>query len=185
MKNYILAGLFVLTANYCFAGDFKEVRLRMSLQDEFILQETDDIKIEVQELVMLRYANLKIQPRKMYTYDMMLYFKCDTKDLSQYNSPSKIASSVLKTTLHYMPYVVEKEIDLKEANWNGQYGFYTILTDAKLINETTLPKGQFKYVTLGMVRLSEDSVLGFSVFTNKVLDQSHSDLLTYIKGFIK
>jgi hypothetical protein len=185
MKNYIFIAAFILIVSPCFAGGPKEIRLRMSMNDEFVLQETDAFKVEVHEQVMLRYANVQIKPKKSHSFDMMLFFKSDTKDLAQFNSPNKIASSVLKSSLDYMPYVVEKEIDLREANWKGQYGFYTILTDSKLINEPNIPKGQFKYLTRGMVRLSADSALGFSIMTNEINTEQHSALLSYIKGFIK
>jgi len=157
----------------------------MSLGDEYVVQETDDVKIEVQRELTLRFADVKVIPKKDDSFNMMLYFKCDTKDLSEFNSPAKIQTSVIRSSQKYLPYVVEKEVNLINIYWKGRYGSYCILTDSELSKAQTIPPKQFKYLTRGMVRLSQDSALGFSIMTNEINTDKYDKLLLYIQNFIK
>jgi hypothetical protein len=67
----------------------------------------------------------------------------------------------------------------------GWYGWYAVLTDAKLANKAKIPDGEFKYMTRGMVRLSPDSALGFSLMTNELDTPEYKKLFDYICSFIK
>ncbi len=90
-----------------------------------------------------------------------------------------------RRTEKYLPYVFEKEIKLIDVNWKGQYGSYCILTDSALANAKSIPPNQFKYLTRGMVRLSEDSALGFSLMTNEINTEKYQEMLSHIKSWIK
>ena len=85
----------------------------------------------------------------------------------------------------YLPNIVEKNIELKELNIQGWYGWYTILTDAKLANMPKVSEGEFKYMTRGMVRLSPWSALGFSLMTNELDTPEYEKLFAYILSFVK
>ncbi len=182
MKTHILLLLLLLISTPCLSKEFKFL---ISLGDEYVIQETNDIKIEVERELILRFADVKVTPRNDDSFNMMLYFKCDTEDLSQFDNPTKIQNSVIRSSRKYLPYVIEKDVKLVNIDWKGQYGSYCILTDSTLASAKTIPPKQFKYLTRGMVRLSKDSVLGFSLMTNEINSGKHDELLSYIQGFIK
>ena len=115
----------------------------------------------------------------------MLYFKCDTADLGNFDSAEKMKQAVVLSSQKYLPGCVEKTVQLHAINHHGRYGFYTVLTDAALANQSKLPEGQFKFMTRGMVRLSTDSALGFSLMTNEVTSQEYRELLDYLLSFVQ
>ena len=134
---------------------------------------------------MLRFANVKVEPKQGDTFSLMLYFKCDTPDLAQFDSPAKIERTVKASSEKYLSGAVEKTIKLKKLAPNGRYGYYTVLTDASLAGNTKLEPGEFKYIIRGMIRLSEDSALAFSLMTNDLGSAEHKELVEYILSFAK
>jgi hypothetical protein len=58
------------------------------------------------------------------------------------------------------------------------------MTDAKLAKLIKVQPGEFKYISRGMIRVSADSVLGFSLMTNE-LGKLHREMLNYIVSFTK
>jgi hypothetical protein len=185
MKKKTLIALYVLLSVTCFASDKQKHELIMSTNDTFIVTETDEWKINVQRLLPLRFADVNITPKEGKSFDMQLYFKCDTVDLAQFDSSAKIKESVISSSQKYLPYIVEKNITLNKLQVKGWYGWYTVLTDAKLTKNVTVPDGEFKYITRGMIRLSPDSALGFSVMTNDLNTPGYKKLFDYIFSFAK
>jgi hypothetical protein len=178
--------LFLLlsaAASIVIAGDTQE--LRMSLTDVFRPEVPNDWKVEVKKYMPLRVADVKIAPLRGYDFDMMLYFKCDTKDLAVCDTPEKMEEIVKRSSQRYLPGIVEKEIVLQPIQVKSTYGFYTVLTDAELVGKAVPEPGKFKYLTRGMARLSKDSALGFSVMTNDIDSEDYRKLLNYVYGFIK
>lgn len=159
--------------------------LRMSLSDVYRVEETADWSIQVEKLLTLRFADVKITPKRGYDFNMKLFFKCDTPDLAQFDTPEKIATSVRTSSAPYLPYIEEKEIVLRPAPVEPMYGFLTILTDAEEARKKTHAPGQFKYMTRGMVRLSKDTALGFSLMTNDTDSQEYKKLLDYVYSFVR
>jgi hypothetical protein len=179
----ILFSIHLAFANIAAAGNVQE--LRMSLDDTFRVEETKDWKVEVGRILTLRFADVKITPKRGYDFSMMLYFKCDTEDLSQFDTPEKIATSVTKSSEKYLSSTIEKKVSLRAIPIKATYGFYTILTDAEVTSKATRAPGEFKYLTRGMVRLSKDSVLGFSIMTNDIDSEEYKKLLDYVYSFVK
>ena len=180
----IIIFAFLLTST-SFAAEQKKYELKMSLNDTFIVKETEDWDVDVEKVLTLRFANVNITPKNDTSFDMQLFFKCDTPDLAKFDSSEKIKKSVVSSSEQYLPYSVETEIEIKELNVKGWYGWYTVLTDTDLANKKEIPEGEFKYMTRGMVRLSQDSVLGFSFMTNEIDGPGHKKLFDYIKSFVK
>jgi hypothetical protein len=185
MNRIVAIALVVLLSSICFANDKLEHKLCMSLDDTFVIAETDEWKIDVQRLLTLRFADVNITPKNGKSFDLQLYFKCDTPDLGLFNSSDKIRRSVISSSEKYLPHIAEKKIELKGLNVKGWYGWYTVLTDAKLADKTKIPDGEFKYMIRGMVRLSNDSALGFSIMTNELDTPGYEKLFDYILSFIK
>jgi hypothetical protein len=183
-KIIALVFLLLLVAASVAIADAAE-DLRMSLSDVFRLEVPSDWKVEVKRYMPLRVADVKITPLRGYAFDMMLYFKCDTKDLARCDTPEKMAEIVKQSSEKYLPHIVEKEILLKPVQVKSTYGFYTVLTEAEAAGKATSDRAEYKYLTWGMVRLTKDSALGFSVMTTDVDSEDYRKLLNYVYGFIK
>ena len=155
----------------------------MSVDDVFRVTDTAQWNVEVEKELMFRFADVKITSESGYPFSMMLYFKSDTPDLARFDTPEKIARSVRASSEPYLPHVVEKEIELQPVPVS--YGFFTVLTDAELAGESNIEPGQYRYLTRGMVRLSTDSALGFSIMTSDIDSPAYEQLLEYVYGFVK
>lgn len=177
--------LFLFIACDCPAANFKEYRIRLSLDDSFIIQDTKEYAVAIKKQLLLRFANVEVTPQNGSDFQLLLFFKCDTPDLAHFDTPRKIHDSLQQAVQPYLPYVVEAEIVLREFYWKNRHGYLTVLTDRYFMDEDPIPPGFFKYLTKGMVRLSNDSVLGFSLMTNEVGTDRYNRLLAYVKGFVK
>ena len=181
LQNMFIASLLVASAAISYAGGTKEIR--MSVTDTFRISETDKWNISVEKELPLRFADIKIKSKSGYPFSMMLYFKCDTPDLAKFNTPEKIARSIKSSSEQYLPYILEKKIELNKTPIS--YGYYTTLTDAELSKKSSIPTDEYKYMTRGMVRLSDDSVLGFSIMSNDINSDEYRKLTNYIYSFVK
>ena len=159
--------------------------LQMSLADAFVVADTDEWTVTVEKLLPLRFADVSVKPKKGTSFDMMLYFKCDTPDLAQFDTPVKMKKAVEKSSLEYLSEAVGKELKLKEIKREGTYGFYVVLTDKRYAGKADVPQGEFRYLIRGMVRLSPDSALGFSLMTNELGTPGYQRLFDYILSFVK
>ncbi len=182
--RHLLAVIAVLLP-LALRGAEKQHELMMSMDDKFTVAETEKWSVTVEKQLDLRLADVRIEPKNDKSFSLMLYFKCDTPDLAQFDSPAKIERSVQSSSEKYLSETVEKTIELKKVDTNGWYGYYTILTDAKLAPLAKIPKGKFKYITRGMVRLSQDSALGFSLMSNDLDSPLYKELFNYILSFVK
>ncbi len=174
--------LLALTAG---AAGFKQYQLRMSVDDTFTVAETRTRAVKVERFLTLRHADVRVTPKTGTAFSLMLYFKCDTADLGNFDSAEKMKRAVEQSAQKYLPGCVEKTVQLHAINHRGRYGFYTVLTDAAFVNQSKLPEGQFKFITRGMVRLSTDTALGFSLMTNEVNSQEYQELLDYLLSFVQ
>lgn len=181
LYRLIFALLMLVSSAVVCAEGTKE--LQMSMEDFFQVAETPQWSVEVEKLLPLRFADVKVKSKSGYPFNMMLYFKCDTPDLAQFDTPEKIAKSVRVSSEKYLPAIVEKKIELQSVPVS--YGSFTVLTDADVVKKSTIPPGEYKYLTRGMVRLSKDSALGFSLMTNDVTSPDYKNLLKYVYGFVK
>ncbi len=177
-----VTGLALPTQSYAQA---EEHRLQMSLADQFVVQDTDDWKVTVQKEMPLRLANVAVKPKTGHGFSLMLYFKCDTPDLAQFDSIEKIEAGLVSSSKKYLSNSVEKKVVVKRLEVKGWYGASTVLTDKETAEKKEVPEGEFKYIVRGMVRLSPDSVLGFSLMTNDLNSREYKAVMDYIFGFVK
>jgi hypothetical protein len=156
----------------------------MSMEEgECTLQSTEKWDVTVERALPLRFADVHVLPKQKKTFDLMLYFKCDTKDLAQFDTPEKMRKSVLLSSEKYLPGTVEKKVEIEEIHNKGWYGFKTKLTDADLAGNKPIPEGQFLYMIRGMIRLSPNSALGFSLMTNDPDSPETREIESYIYSF--
>ena len=162
----------------------KDIKLQITMDETFTIKENSDWEIKIERYMPLRLADVSIFPKKGYDFDLKLYFKSDTKDLSNFNTPEKVKKSIIKTSTQYLPYCIEKEVTLKKLDVK-RFGFYTQLTDKELINQENLPRGKYRYMTRGFYRTGSGSVLGFSLMTNDINSKNYRQILAYILSFEK
>jgi hypothetical protein len=179
---FLATVLFLPSSSF---GETKEHKLQMSLNDTFVVKDSEKWRVTVDKVLPLRYGNVKVLPKKGYDFSLMLYFKCDTPDLAQFDSFEKMDRSILASSQQYLPDSVEKKVEIKRLNVKGWYGCSTVLTDKDVAGQKAVPPDQFKYMTRGMVRLSPDSALGFSLMTNQLDSPQYKELMDYVFSFVK
>ncbi len=59
-----------------------------------------------------------------------------------------------------------------------------MLPDTQWDEKESVPAEEFRYMTRGMVRLSRDSVLNFSLMTNNLDSQAYKNFMAYITHFV-
>ena len=185
IKNILAGVAAVILGLACVANAGDAHKMQMSLEDSFVIAGPRSWNLEVEKELPLRFADIKVTPKKGEDFNMMLYFKCDTSDLSQFDTPEKIRRSVEKSSEQYLPGILEKKIKLQKVPKPSTYGFYTILTDAEVAKKSEPAPGEFRYMTRGMVRLSKDSALGFSIMSNSTSSKTYQRLLDYVYSFVK
>ena len=159
--------------------------IAMNPGDVYSVASVDGYTVEIVKYVPMRVAEVKVTPNDSPDFSLMLYFKCDTPELGQFDTPEKIAASVKASPEELLSEAAEKTAEIKPLSPNGRYGCYTVLTDSDLANEELIPAGEFKYIVRGMIRLSADAALGFSLLTNKIDTPEFQNILDYICSFAK
>ncbi|MCG8072573.1 MAG: hypothetical protein N0C86_11400 [Candidatus Thiodiazotropha taylori] len=173
----------ILVPVIAFGSNSHEILL--SLNDRIRLEVPKDWKFTVEKELTLRFSNIKVKPKKGESFSMMLYFKCDTPDLAVFDTPSKMKRSIRESSQKYLPHIVEKEITIKRIPIKHTYGYFTQFTDASLAQVESPEPGKFKYMTRGMVRLSADTALGYSIMSNSLDSEEYSTLIDYVYSFVK
>ncbi|MRR56810.1 MAG: hypothetical protein EG824_01140 [Deltaproteobacteria bacterium] len=163
----------------------KIIEVRTDLEDVFLISETDQWNVKVERELTLRFADVRVEDKRGYPFSLMLYFKADTPDLAQFDTPEKIERSVRSSSEKYLSGAVEKKITIHKVPVSGTYGFYTVLTDADIANKPNPKPREFKFLTRGMVRLSKNSVLGFSLMTSDTESDNYRRLLDFVYRFVK
>jgi hypothetical protein len=188
MKTRLVVAIGMLLAAVCYAAEeTKEYRYKMSLDDEFVVKTPEAWTAKEEKYLLLRFANVEIAPKKGSAFSLMLYFKCDTPDLAQFDSMEKIEKSLRASSQQYLAGAVEKTLSVKKIREGEKvgYGCYVVLTDADVAKKSEIPEGEFKYIVRGMIRLSADSALGFSLMVNQLDTPAYRELMDYIQGFVK
>jgi len=166
-------------------GKAKPTELVMSLDDTFAVQDTADWKISVDKLLPLRFADVYVVPKGPKSFSLMLYFKCDMPDLANYDTPEKMKRALVDSSRKYLGGIVEKELVIEEIKYQGWFGFKTKFTDASLVGKKALAEDEFLYMVRGMIRLSKDSALGFSLMTNNLESEETKRVMNYVFSFVK
>ena len=149
--------------------------------DRYEISETRDWRFEVLRELAGQFSDVRIKPKRGDDFSLTLYFLADPPELARLDTPDKIASSVAAGAEKYLPQIVEKKITLQKVSPRGSYGSLTVLTAAGLQGAP----GEFRYQTRGMVRLSSDAALGFSLLSNEVNGIGYRQLLNHVYSFVR
>lgn len=164
-------------------GEVKE--LRMSLRDTFVVQGSDAWTVDVNRVLLLRFAEVYITPKQGSDWSLALRFLCDTPDLGRSDTPEKMRQRVEESARPKTPLALEKQPEIKRLDVGGRYGYFTTLTDAALSLQKDLQPGQFHYLTEGMLRLSDDSAVSFVIYYNEQGSPGYTRAMDYVKSFVK
>ena len=126
MRVLFIAIFVLLQSSICFS---KEYEIITTLDDTFNLSDSKGYEVDVKKYLLLRFADIQIRPKGSTDYNLMLYFKSDTEDLSQFNTPAKIIKSIEASSEKYMPYIVENIIEVNDMRPEDHFGFYTVMTE--------------------------------------------------------
>ena len=185
MKITLSWCVLLLLAVMAAGSESRQYLVRLSEDDTFTVGAPTAWDIQVVKSVAQRQTDIRVTPKGSSTFSLVLYFKRDTADLSIFDTPEKMKDFVMRSTQRYLDTAVEKEVRLQPINHRGRYGYYAVLTNAALASRATVPEGKFKFTTRGMVRLSTDSALGFSLMTNELNSKEYKELLDYVLSFVQ
>jgi hypothetical protein len=175
--------IFAFLASAAWAG--KTIEVTTDLEDVFRISETEQWNVKLERELKLRFADVRIDDKQGYPFSLMLYFKADTPDLAQFDTPQKMERAVRASSEKYLPGIVEKTITIQKIPVLSTYGFYTVLTDADVARKGNPGPREFKFLTRGMIRLSKNSALGFSLMSNDLDSASYRKLIDYVYSFAK
>jgi hypothetical protein len=181
-KSACIVGLVVsalLYAGPAPAAQGHEVLL--GADERFQISESSYWRFEVLREQSGRFADVRVKPQQGEDFSLTLYFIADPPELGRLDTPQKIAASVSSAVEKFLPQTVEKQVSLRSVSPRGSYGSIAVLTAANLQG---LP-GEFKYQTRGMVRLSPQAALGFSLLSKEVNTTGYTRLLTYVYSFVR
>lgn len=162
-----------------------KISYRISMDDTFeVIPKPGWTMYPLKELS-LRLGIVRIHG-KNDEFSLQLNFVCDTPDLSRLNTPDKMKYSLNRRTQQFFMESLERvrkeHIMVRSFAPFGRFGFAVRFTDRKYADEKPTA-GEWKYLTCGLFRLSEDSVLLFTLMTNTIDDASYVSLLDYIAAF--
>lgn len=158
---------------------------QISMDDTFEVVASPGWTMQPGEEMALRYGSVLITgPNDAFS--LSLEFFCDTKDLAKFNTPEKMKKFFNGVAAQYFNQSVEKERKIRVLTRPftpaGRYGYAARFTDKKYENAAP-PAKEWKYATVGIFRLSKDSALLFSLYTNTLDDAEYVKLLDYIAAF--
>ena len=175
LRALLLALFFILYSSSSQAGPL--VKVTTSMRDTFLLQGTEQWDVRLERQLLLRFAQVSVSDKSGYPFNLILNFMADTPDLAKFDTPEKMEKTIRARTEKFLAQSVEKTIVLQKVPVASTYGFYTIITDAKVANNPSPPVRDFKYLTGGMIRLSPDTALEYVLTTNDTDSTSYRTLL--------
>ncbi len=126
-----------------------------------------------------------LSPRAGQAYSMRLVFVADPEIGGKFVTADEMRGYVEKAAVDYTDVAVEPAVRSKTIKYNGRPGCYATFTDKRLVEVTQPRANDFRYVAVGIVRLSEGSVLQFKLFTNDLASRDFFDPLEYALRLVK
>lgn len=184
MKKLILAIIIAFLGTTLCQGSECLYQIRTSLRDTFCIEQNEKWVIEVEKLLTLRFADVRITPKDS-SFSLILYFKADTPDLAQFDTPEKNKKIYYQVFAEIFTLCSRKRDRIRKVRFQQFLWFCQHSHRQRIGKSEQTKKGEFVYLSRGMVRLSEDSVLGFSLMTNELNTKNYNELTDYILDFIK
>ncbi|GAA5159378.1 hypothetical protein [Viridibacterium curvum] len=174
---YLLATLMPAQAQT--SANLREIVLGPS--DRYTLPETNEWRPEVLTEATDRFADVRVRPKQGQALSLTLYFLADPLTQARFNTPDKIAATVTRNAEPSLRQSIERKVTLSPIRVHGSYGSLSVLTAAELRGAP----GEFRYQTRGMVRISPEAALGFTLLSNAIDTTEYRQALDYIYDFIQ
>lgn len=126
-----------------------------------------------------------LSPRAGQAYSMRIVFVADPEIGGKFVTADEMRQYVEKAAADYTDVAVERAVRSKAIKYNGRPGCYATFTDKRLVEVAQPQPNDFRYVAVGIVRLSEASVLQFQLFTNDLASRDFFDPLEYALRLVK
>ena len=159
------------------------VPLRMSADDVFRISVPDEWKVEVLKYVPRRTATVVINGTGD-SFRARLTFHADNDGRERFNTPEKLERVVRMTARPVLREAVERRLHLHPFSAGGRYGALLYLTRRQFASSAP-PAGEWRYRTVGAMRLSSDSALVFELDTNRIGDREFARLLDLLNRFAR
>jgi len=108
-------------------------------------------------------------------------FFASKDDNGTFKTQADIDAAVMKMGASYVEGSVEKTNTLRRLQHKSGTGAYCIFTDADLVGVARLPPGQFRYITLGLVKVG-DYVLTVRGYSNTKDGDDYKAMLSVLEG---
>lgn len=162
--------------------DVKKTRLRIGPNDAFVIRESDVWDIRIEKYEPMHYAEIKVTPKMGPEFILAARFVCDTPDMGNFDTTEKLKKTVELAAEPYLDRSVEEKIELRDYWHNGSTMWTATVVDKAYVGRRTLVAGEFRCITLGIVRLSRDSVLEFTLMEKEI---STSGMESYVLSFVR
>lgn len=184
MKRKIRHAVLILSAVMLTAhAATAAVSIRMSADDLFRISPPGEWRMKVVKYVPRRTAVVVITgPGE--SFRARLAFHADNDGRERFNSPEKLEHQVRLAARSTLREAVETHFHLHPFSAGGRYGTLLYLTRAKFAAAEP-PAGEWRYRTVGAMRLSSDSALVFELDTNRIGDREFARLLDLLNRFAR
>lgn len=184
MKRKIRHAVLILSAVMLTAhAATAAVSIRMSADDLFRISPPGEWRMKVVKYVPRRTAVIVITgPGE--SFRARLAFHADNDGRERFNSPEKLEHQVRLAARSTLREAVETHFHLHPFSAGGRYGTLLYLTRAKFAAAEP-PAGEWRYHTVGAMRLSPDSALIFQLDTNRIGDRDFARLLDFLNRFAR
>ena len=132
----------------------------------------------------LRFGSVLIRgPQDKFS--LSLNFICDTADLAKFDTPQKMERQFQAIVAPFYQESQEKfnRIPLRELirpfRPRGRFGYALRITNRRYAAARP-PAEEWKFLTCGIFRIGDDSVLQFTLLSNTIDDREYVELLNYV-----
>lgn len=183
MKRKFHLAALVLSAAFLTVPATAATSIRMSADDIFRISTPAEWQVKVLQYVPRRTAVVAITgPGE--SFRARLAFHADNDGRERFNSPEKLEHQVRLAARSTLREAVETHFHLHPFSAGGRYGTLLYLTRAKFAAAEP-PAGEWRYHTVGAMRLSADSALIFQLDTNRIGDRDFARLLDFLNRFAR
>lgn len=155
--------------------------IRVGERDVFRVASTPERVVQVEPGGLVAAVAPRGEPR----YVMRLQFVPDPEIGGKLVTLEEMKRQVESDAADFTDVAVEKEIKCRSVKYGGRTGCYATLTDGRLVDVANPPVNDFKHVAVGVIRLSEETVLQFRILTNDLASRDFFGPLEYAMSLVK
>lgn len=116
---------------------------------------------------------------------MRMLLVADPEIGGKYVTADEMRGYVEKASADYIDVSAEQAVRCKTLKYNGRTGYYATFLDKRLEGVARPEPNDYRYAAVGIVRLSDSSVLQFYLFTNDLASRDFFGPLEYALNLVK